>query len=205
MAKKIALYSIKGGEGKTALSLFLALQLEYGLITNEIYSELDSVLPKGRVKKIKHTDQFPTIPDDWPVVYDLRGSADKNVIDVLKTVDYVIVPVTNTPEIRQSLATILEVRPHNKNIIVVANKIQKGDLALINYKARNLIPDFSYPVFPMKHTKMFERLYKEKKSISDFLAGCKNPLDKTKKNPLAQRWYKEPLQQFDEIINYLSL
>jgi cellulose biosynthesis protein BcsQ len=205
MGKKIAVFSIKGGEGKTAISLYLAQQLKYGLITNEIYSELDSVLPKERVLKIKHTDPFPDVPEDFDVIYDLRGSADKNVIEVLKTVDHVIIPITKTPEIRQSLATILEVRDHNDNIIIIANKLQKGDLAWIQSKAKNLIKGFNYPLFPMNFTKMFERLYTSKTSIDDYLDNAKNPLFEGKKNALAASWYKEPRKQFDEIMSYLAL
>ena len=205
MGKKIAVFSIKGGEGKTALSLFLAQKLKYGLVTNEIYSELDSVLPPERVLKIKSTEPFPELPDDYDIIYDLRGSADKNVIDVLRVVDHVIIPVTRTPEIRQSLATILEVEVHNKNIILIANKLKKGDWAWIQSRARTLIEGFNYPIFPMNHTKMFERLYSSKTSIDDYLNNVKNPLFKDKKNALASTWYKEPLRQFDEIISYLSL
>jgi len=205
MGKKIALFSIKGGEGKTAISLFLAQKLKYGLITNEIYSELDSVLPEERVVKLKATDEFPDVPSDWDIVYDLRGSADPNVVKVLKEVDHVIVPVTKTPEIRQSLATILEVRPYNENIILIANKLKDGDFAWIQAKARNLVDGFNYPIFPMKFTKMFERLYTSKTSIDDYLSNVENPLFKGKKNALASTWYKEPLKQFDEIISYLSL
>ncbi len=72
---------------------------------------------------------FPQILDDIDIVFDLAWSISKtsqSITSALSQSDIVLVPIYNkVKSIKAGLNTIAEIMPLNKNIIVVATKLQK--------------------------------------------------------------------------------
>ena len=55
---KIVIFNIKGGQGKTSLAVNLALTLNAGVITNDVYSPIEKVLPEKQFMKIALNSDF---------------------------------------------------------------------------------------------------------------------------------------------------
>jgi len=161
---KITIYNFKGGVGKSSISLNLALSLDYGVITNDIYSPLEKTLTKEHLLKIKQTENIPDIPQDYNIIYDLGGYIDKRAIKALQNSDIVIVPTINDYlNLQVTIDTIQEIEAHNKNIILIANKTERGDFE----KVKSIINEFySYPILELKKSKSFQNILIENKSIS---------------------------------------
>lgn len=101
----------------------------YSIGTNEPYHIFDQLLPDSQFLALDLNDAFPEIPDDIDIVFDLAGSLSSSALSIssaIKQSDVVIVPIYNEIKaINAGLNTIAEVLQINKNVIVVATKLQK--------------------------------------------------------------------------------
>ncbi len=149
---KICAYNFKGGVGKTTVSLMLALSHECGVITNDIYSPLEKVLPKERLLKINIDEDVPEIPSDWNVIFDLGGYVDQRVSKIIKHSDIVIIPAQkNFTDLKVSLSAIQEIELFNKNILIVVNRVKNEEEFL---KTKAVLSEYTkYPVCPLKESK----------------------------------------------------
>jgi len=197
MGKKIVVSSFKGGVGKTRISLNLALSLgkNWGVVTNDVYSSLQEILPPERFLKIKPHQDFPR-PIDENVIFDLGGYADQRSIKVLKFADKILIPVTvnmdDDDEITTGLSSIKEIQKFNSNIGIIANKIEKPKQL---ERVKSIIKEFfDYPVFELKYSKSFDRIFSEKQSIRDI---CEN-------YPLWRKPFGVVADQFDQIVNFIG-
>ena len=126
---KITVYSTKWSAGKTPIATNIALDREYAIGTNEPYHIFDSFIPDNQLLSVDLSDPFPEIPDDIDIVFDLAGSISKSSLSItsaIKQSDVVLIPIYNEiKSITAWLNTIAEVMHFNKNIIVIATKLQK--------------------------------------------------------------------------------
>lgn len=186
---KITTYNVKGGVGKTDISLNMALTLDYGIITNEPFSPLETVLSEENFLKLNPGDKLPKLPEDADIVFDFGGYLDKRVIEALKQSDVVLVPVINEfKDLHTTINFIQEIEDYNKKIIIVVNRAQKGDYDSVCEAMKGF---YSYPVFEIKSTRALPNIMKEKKSVKAMVeeGGLK-------------AWnYKAVAQQFDKIID----
>lgn len=200
---KIAVYSFKGGVGKTAISVNCCLTTGAALITNDYHNTIiESVIPLQRLLKLKPGEDFPDIPDDVDVVYDLGGYVDPRVVKPLTTVDWVLIPVENTKEALQAaIHTVAEVRVYNQEIIIIANKLKRSGLENIQkiiWETTTPRDDDGQqimakrlPILPLKSTTAFEHVTDKSKSLQQLVDA---------KGILAYH-FKEPSQQFEQILN----
>lgn len=190
---KITVFTLKGGQGKTSISLALALSYDFLVITNDEYSPIDKVLPKGHVKHLKQGEVLPSVPDDVDLIFDFGGYPDGRVIDALGCSDWVIVPVIyDSPlEMQTAIKTIREVEPYNNNIVLVVNKTHKG-----TFETASAILDgfVKYPMFEIKQSTAFSKMVSEGKSIPQLMAD----------NFLLGYHYKVPSQQIEAIKSYMD-
>lgn len=190
---KITIFNLKGGQGKTSLSLALALSSGYLIVTNDAYSPIDKVLPKGCVKHLLPNEELPEVPNNVDLIYDFGGYPDRRVIQAVKSSDWLIVPVIyDSPlEMQTTIKTISELEQYTDNIIIVVNKSQKDSLSITTEVLNKY---FSYPIFEVKQTTAFSKMVMHKKSIEEL---CKD-------NVLLAYHYKNPLKQIQAIQKYIK-
>jgi len=190
---KLALYNLKGGVGKTSLSLNLALSLDFGIITNDVYSPIENVLPKEKLLKMDPNEDIPEVPNDYNVIYDFGGYLDPRVIKGLESADYVLLPIIcNVLNIQVSINTIEEISKFNNNIIIVANKTQLDDFKLIKTALKSV--GYEYPIFEIKQSKALDAVFEKKQSIQDMV----------NEGGLRAYTYKTINKQFNTLINFLK-
>ena len=130
-------------------------------------------------------DSFPTIPDEVDIVFDLAGSISKSALSItsaIKQSDVVLVPIYNeVKSIKAGLNTIAEVMNFNKNIVVIATKLQKKKKTDV-FKSWTDSDDFiniqnavhsqigkSIPVMPLKYSAVFDAIFEQEQSIDQLM------------------------------------
>ncbi len=206
---KISVYSAKGSAGKTPIATNIVLDREYAVGTNEMFHIFDSFIPDERLLVVEPHEKFPTIPKNIDIVFDLAGSItehSKSITSAIKQSDLVLIPIYNeVKSLNAGINTILEVEKLNKNIVVIATKLQKqkkevfkdwrnsNDINNIKKMIENSI-DFKIDILPLKFSKVFDVIFEEEKSIAQ-LRDC---------NPLAKYTYKEVSKQFNKIYKLID-
>jgi len=190
---KITVFNLKGGQGKTTVSLALALSYGFLVVTNDEYSPIDKILPKGHAKILRHGEALPVVPDDANIIYDFGGYPDERILSAMKKSNWIIVPVIyDSPlDVQVTIKSVREIEKHNKNILLVANKAQQKDLDSL----KKIFDDFfSYPLFRIKKSTAFVKMIKNKKSLQEL----------TQNNSLLLYNYKEAIEQLEAIREFIN-
>lgn len=207
---KITVYSTKWSAGKTPIATNIALDREYAIGTNELYHIYDGFIPENRLMAVDMDSPFPDIWDDIDIVFDLAWSISKTSLSIITAIsqsDVVLVPIYNEVKaIKAGLNTIAEILPFNKNIVVIATKLQKRNTMdrLKSWKncedytnLKNVVAsqiDESIPVLPLKFSAVFDGIFEQEKSIAQLMTW----------SGLARHHYKEVSEQFDEIYKLID-
>ena len=108
-------YSIKGGVGKTTLSVQISQMLEFTYVTNDSHSSAHNLMPEEKGFLVS-SEEYEEIPFDENVVYDFGGFKDKRINEVIKQVNKVIIPtLTSIVDVQATLATLKDVMDMGKN------------------------------------------------------------------------------------------
>jgi len=189
----ITIYNFKGGVGKTSIALNFALTAEYGIITNDVYSPLESVLSEKQYIKVEPDEDFPDIPKKLNIIYDLGGHIDKRAIKIIKKSDYILIPtLSDFLSLKVTINAILEIEIYNNKIIIIGNGTHKSEIKHIKKVIRDC--KFNYPLFELKKSKAFINIFREQKSIGKM----------TKEGGLKAYHYKVINEQFDKLIKYIE-
>jgi len=194
-------FSLKGGVGKTCLSLAIALEENYNgaevpVLTNDPVSMVHSVMGKSLTMKLERTQDFPAqLKENSDVILDLGGFVDDRVVGVMEKSRNIIIPTFgDLASVQGTLSTYTEIKNALPNtvIAIVVNKSDKKDF----YDIYNFFRDKckGSPVFLVKQSRAFENLYVHKKSIGQMM----------EENKLLARAYGELHGQLNEIISYLK-
>ena len=194
MPMKITVYNIKGGVGKTDISLNLALTMGFAIITNEPFSPIEKVLDESRFIKLERDEVLPKLPPDkYDVIFDLGGYLDNRAISALQQSDCVIVPLINEfKDVHTTVNFIQEIEGYNNRIIIVANKTQKGDFENIKEIMKENYP--RYPVMEIKFSRSLPNIMREKKSIKEMV----------EEGGLKAYFYKSVANQFEKLIKTIN-
>lgn len=206
---KITVYSTKWSAGKTPLAMNIVFDKNYCVGTNEPYHIYDRILPDSQFIGLDLSEAFPKIPNDIDIVFDLAWSISKTSLSISSAIlqsDVVIVPIYNElKSIAAWVNTIAEVLQLNKNVFVVATKLQKRkndiftdwaesiDAKNIQAAVHEKIGDF-IPVLPLKFSTVFDLIFEEEKSIQQLM----------QLSGLAKYQYQEVANQFDNIYKLID-
>jgi len=208
---KIAVYSAKGGVGKTPISTNIALDRGYAIGTNERFHCFDAmeIIDEDVFMPVAMEDEFPDFGDDLDIVFDLAGSISKNshsISSAIQQADLVIVPIENEfKSITSGVNTLLEVKELGKPILVVATKLEKGKKEIFtdwkNSQDFKNIQEFVHknagkeiPVLPLKRSKIFDAIFDREQSISQIVAT----------DPLARHQQSNVNEQFNQIYSFID-
>lgn len=192
---KIVIFNIKGGQGKTSLAVNLALTLNAGVITNDVYSPIEKVLPENQFIKVGLNSDFPDIPEENSLlIYDLGGWIDVRSIKLFEEADLIIIPIINDFINNQvAINTIEEVKKYNDKILIIANRTEKKDYEEINIIMQEIYKG-KFPVMELKKTTAFSKIFAKSKSIEKIVEEDK----------LLAFSYREVQKQIEEIINFIN-
>ena len=145
----------------------------------------DGFIPDDRLFCLDLNESFPKIGKDIDIVFDLAGSISKTALSIttaIKQSDVVLVPIYNEVKaIKAGLNTIAEVLELNKNVVVIATKLQKRnksdiftdwakceDMKNIENAVHNQI-NSNIPVLPLKFSSVFDAIFEQEKSIAQLM------------------------------------
>lgn len=192
---KIVMFNLKGGQGKSSIALNLALTLQTNVISNDVITQIEDVLPEDNFLKIGANDDFPDIEEELDIIYDLGGWIDNRIIKILRSANLIIIPMINSiMNNKTSLNSIEQVKKFNNNILIIANKTKKGDFDIVKQLIQTYFPNANYPVLELKETTAFEKILEKEKPIQEIIAQDK----------LLRFSYSKVAEQFTEIIQYIQ-
>ena len=161
----IVICSFKGGEGKTRIAVNLALTLDFAYITNDVYNrKIEEAFTENKILKVFPNDEMPDLDPKDNIIVDLGGYADSRTPKILKKAKYIIVPITyNENDFDTAYGTLEEIREYNKNIVIVANRTEKGEFNLIKNELEK--EGYKYPIFEIKKSKAVAKVLQRKEPI----------------------------------------
>lgn len=190
---RIVVWNLKGGQGKTVLSLNLAMLEGAFVVTNDVHSPIDDVLGEDRALRLSMRDQLPDVPAEIPLIYDFGGYPDARIIEAAKTATHILIPlVYESPlEMQVTINAINEIERYNPNITIILNKAKVGDYE----RAKEVLGKFyEYPILEVKQSTAFARSIEQKKSLQQLVD----------ESPLFSFHYSKPLEQLRAIIRHIS-
>ena len=211
---KIAVYSAKGGVGKTPISTNIVLDRGYAIATNERFHAFESMdaIDEDSLMTVPMEMAFPDlskVAPDLDVVFDLAGSISKeshSIASAIRQSDLVIVPIENEfKSITSGINTLLEIQAFGKPVLVIATKLDKGkkeifsswkdcaDFQNIKKAIEGTIGE-GIAVLPLKRSKIFDAIFDREQSIAQIMAT----------DPLARYQQKVVAEQFEEIYSFID-
>lgn len=191
---KIVVWNLKGGQGKTVLSIAIAMLEDFYVVTNDVHSPIDEVIGEDRALRMGMRDPLPEVPEGINLIYDFGGYPDARIIDAAKQADVVIVPIIyESPlEMQVTLNALGEIEKYNDKIVIVLNKAKAGDFE----RAKAVFEQFDihYPVFEVKQSTAFSRAIEHKKSLQQMVD----------ESPLFSFHYSKPLEQVRNLIKAIT-
>lgn len=181
----VSVINKKGGVGKTPLSVSLAIDLGFYLITNDD-SVVEDVFPDKDMVMIQ---KEPTLVDEC--VYDFGGFVSDSMLHIIEKSDIILVPCDKKIDSKKrTVKTIQEISKFNKNIFIVATDY-KNDKELKDIKDDLLEVLPNTLILELKHTALYDKVVEFGQSFNDM----------AKESPLIKRNCNAVIGQYNKILN----
>lgn len=180
---KITVFSAKGGVGKTPIAYNIAKDLGYAMGTNETVHVLDQVMEEESLIAVPPNEEFPEFGDEIDIVFDLGGALGEDsapsIVSAVRQSDLVLVPVDNEyKSINGAYHSIVEVLPHNENILLVVTKLEKRKGEIFSHWSKSAdfvevtdtlskLLEKKLPAFPLKQSKVFRHIFDREMSVAE--------------------------------------
>lgn len=194
---KVLIWTIKGGVGKTSLSLFIQQSISNSqIITNDVNNPYNLLLKENDdYYLLPNNMDIPTFNDeDVSIIYDFGGFIDQRIKDfIIKTKDLLILIPFN-PDIvsfQSAVSIFNEIKELSQNIIFVINRAKKGDYDLFKEQMEKM--NINKGLLEVKESKMFQNIFNKQETLEDI-----------KNNKLLNHSYKPVLKQIDNLVKELK-
>ena len=193
-------YSIKGGVGKTTLSVQISQMLDFTYVTNDSHSSAHNLMPEDKGYLVSK-EEYEEIPFDENIVYDFGGFKDTRINDVIKQADKVIIPtLTSIVDLQATLATLKDVMDINSNVIIVVNRAKN------NNKANELKEYLNEEIKKMYSNKTIPIIFvRESSVLEDSLFDCEYIEDKAGENRFKRHIYRNAIEDMNSIKELLKV
>ena len=123
-------YSIKGGVGKTTLSVQISQMFDYTYVTNDSHSSAHNLMPEEKGFLVS-SEEYDEIPFDDNIVYDFGGFKDTRINNIIRQANKIIIPtLTSIVDVQATMATLKDVAQINKNIVIAINRTKNNNKAI---------------------------------------------------------------------------
>ncbi|QDF29913.1 nucleotide-binding protein [Halarcobacter anaerophilus] len=193
-------YSIKGGVGKTTLSVQISQMLDFTYVTNDSHSSAHNLMPEEKGFLVSK-EEYNEIPYDENVVYDFGGFKDTRINDIVKQAQKIIIPtLTSIVDLQATLATLKDVIEINKNILIVVNRAKNNNKAneLKEYLKEEISKEYKDINIPI----IFVR---ESSVLEDSLFDCEYIETKAGNNRFKRHIYRNAIEDMQNLKKELEL
>jgi MinD superfamily P-loop ATPase len=187
-------YTIKGGVGKTTLSVQLAQMKNQYYVTNDAHASAHEFLDEERALLISSEEN--EIPFDDEAIYDFGGFKDIRIKPIIEKADIVCIPtLMSRVDIKACLATVKEVMEINKNILVIVNRAKS------NGKAQEMQEFLEFEISRFnKDANIRFLIVREANVLEDSLFDCNAVIEKAKVNKLAAHIYRNTIKDMSDLL-----
>lgn len=196
----IAVYNIKGGVGKTTLSVQISQMLNYMYVSNDPFASAHNLLDASKVKMFSE-EKYNEIPFEEKTVYDFGGFFDKRISNIIKKVDKVVIPtLTSIVDVQGTLATLNAVLKLNKNVVIVINRAKNNEKAI---ELRDYLLD---EIAAIDKSLEIEILFvRDSSPLEDSLFDCLSIVEKAGNNRFRLHQYRNPIEDLSKLTSALEV
>lgn len=195
----LVVYSIKGGVGKTTLSVQISQMLDFTYVTNDSHSSAHNLMPEEKGFLVS-CEEYEEIPYDEKVVYDFGGFKDTRINDIIKKSNKIVIPtLTSIVDVQATIATLKDIIEINKNIIIVINRAKNNNKStdLKEYlleEIEKLYGNVNIPIIFVRESSVLE----------DSLFDCEYVEKKAGNNRFKRHIYRNAIEDMIELRKILE-
>ena len=160
---KIVFFSIKGGVGKTSISLSMALTYKYNFVTNDIVTSLEGIhsIKASKIASSLKKIPRPILGSSKNQIFDIgamSGQIDPKAAHAISLADAVVIPtLCDTRSVEATIQSIKFVKEACHNIFVIVNKVkdEKEYESIVEHLSPYVDEEF---IYQMRETTLFKRI-----------------------------------------------